>query len=253
MESKQLRNVEKLIINDTYDYFIKQIQPKLQRQKIQDPFDNYESKTLNYYNRSVFDAMGIPTNVSESDRVAKSRAFNLAKKKVFFNPDLQFFITLTYAENMQDYQKLRDDMRQFLQTERRNSSLDIKYIWVVEKQKRGALHVHLISNTSFTTILNQNGYKQLTNWMHGFSSVLSIDGTDGNFKPYLYLFKYIKKSQKIGGRYVHSSRNLNNFDEYTDFKFDSQLKNHLLQEKSYMGSVDRLIKRDYYNDINKGV
>lgn len=240
--------MEKLIINDTADYFIKVIQPRLDRKKVQNPFNNDEYQTLNYYNKKVWDVMAIQVKQDESKRTAKARAFSLAKQKVFFNKDLKYFVTLTYADNMQDYDKLKQDIKIFLNSEKRKG-IESKYIWVVEKQKRGALHVHMITNTKYTTFINKNGFHQLENWKHGISSVLDIQGTDANFKPYLYLFKYIKKTEKIGGRYVHSSRNLNNFITLSDFKFNEMLKEELLSEKSYMGSVDRIIKKKYYREI----
>lgn len=239
--------MEKLLINDTADYFIKVIQPKLNRLKVENPFNNYEYQTLNYYNKNVWDIMDIPVKTDESKRTAKARAFSLAKQKVFFNKDLKYFVTLTYAENMQDYNKLKQDIKIFLNSEKRRG-ISFKYIWVVERQKRGALHIHMITNTRFSTFINDNGFYQLEMWRHGISSVLDIKGTNANFKPYLYLFKYIKKTEKIGGRYVHSSRNLNNFMVLTEFNFNEKLKQELLYEKSYMGSVDRVIKKRYYKN-----
>lgn len=247
--------MEKLITNDSSDYFIKVIQPKLNRLKEQDPFDDYQYKTLRYYDQNVWEAMNIPVkNTDESIRVARSRAFSLAKKKIFFNPDLRYFITLTYKKNMQDYEALMHDVKMFLKSEKRLGK-NPKYIWVVERQKRGALHVHMICNDFFT--VEKNKYNKLTipTWRSGFSSVDEIKindshDTDINFKPYLYLFKYMNKSEKIGGRYVHSSRNLNNFDELTDFNFDKSSKLRLFTEISQMGTIDTFITRSYYTNIN---
>lgn len=240
--------MEKLVINDTADYFIKIIQPKLQRLKEQDPFDDYKYKTVRYYDKKVWKVLDIDVkNVDESARVARARAFSLAKQKIFFNKDLQQLLTLTYKENMQDYEKLKHDVKIFLKAESRLGN-NPKYIWVVEKQKRGALHVHMIVNNFVTTKVNKNGHFSAVNWPHGFSSILDIKGADVNFKPYLYLFKYMKKSEKIGGRYVHSSRNLTNFTVLDDFKFNELEKHLVLTESSIMGSIDRHIIRRYYSN-----
>lgn len=84
----------------------------------------------------------------------------------------------------------------------------LKYIWVMEYQKRGSLHVHMITNDFFQTHINKYGYEQLTNWKHGFTQVQTVENTDENFKPYLYLFKYMHKSQRIGSSFIHVSRGL---------------------------------------------
>jgi len=240
--------LQKLILNDTADYFIKVIQPKLDRLKIQEPFD-YTYKTLQYYNKNIWDVMKLKTDKDESDRTARARAFSTAKNKIYFNRDLDQFITLTYKENMQDYDKLKQDIKIFLNKESRKGN-NPKYIWVVERQKRGALHIHLISNSFITSAINRNKYPYALYWEHGFSSIKHISGADINFKPYLYLFKYMQKSEKIGGRYVHASRNLKNFDTLTDFNFDKTDKRRIHSERIALGSLDTVITRHYYKSTN---
>lgn len=157
---------------------------------------------------------------SESDFGTKSyndalqRAFNKAKLDIYFNPDMQYFVTLTYKGIEQDYEKVMYDLKQLFKQERRVGNKDLKYIYIFEWQKRGSLHVHLITNNKLTTYTNQNGYPSLTYWRHGFTSMLHITDFDKNFKPYLYLFKYMRKAQRIGKSFIHSSRNLKNYKEY---------------------------------------
>lgn len=245
--------MKKLIINENSDFFIKVIQPKIDRLKISDPFDDFSYKTLNYYNKKVWEIMEIPVDKQASLRASRARSFSRAKKQIFFNPDLRYFVTLTYKENMQDYEKLLTDMKVYFKTERRNGK-EPKYLWVAEKQKRGALHVHMICNDFIT--LEKNKYNKLTlkHWPHGFDNIEDITiydkkNTDLNFKPFLYLYKYMNKSERVGGRFVHTSRNLNNFQELTDFNFDKKQKKHLYTELSTMGDIDTTIKRVYYSDI----
>lgn len=246
--------MDKLIISDNADYFVKIIQPKIDRMKVQDPFDDYQYKTLNYYNKKVWDVMKIPIQNTESERSARSRAFSTAKYKIFFNSDLKYFITLTYKENMQDYDQLKTDMKVFFNSEKRKGK-EPKYLWVVEKQKRGALHVHMICNDFFTVKKNKYGKLTIPTWKNGFTNIEEIkirdsSEADVNFKPFLYMYKYMNKSQKIGGRYVHSSRNLSNYTELTDFKFNKSTKTKLFTEHTTMGSLDRHLIRHYYQDTN---
>lgn len=154
---------------------------------------------------------------SESTYTSKSyldglqRAFNRAKEQIYFNPDMQYFVTLTYAGIQDNYETVMYDLKQLCKKERRNGNTNFKYIYVLEWQKRGSLHVHMITNNALTTHTNKNGYQSLTYWKHGYTSKLTINDFDQNFKPQLYLFKYMKKAQRIGKSFLHSSRNLNNY------------------------------------------
>jgi len=157
---------------------------------------------------------------TKSYKDSLQRAFNKAKEQIYFNPDMTNFITLTYKENMQDIAQVLKDVKQLVKYETRANERSypagsgrktLKYIYIMEYQKRGALHVHMIANTSFTTYRNKNNHLSLKYWTKGFSSVLHISDFDNNFRPYLYLFKYMKKSQRIGKSFVHSSKNLTNY------------------------------------------
>lgn len=150
---------------------------------------------------------------SKAYQDALQRAFNNAKMQIYFNPDMDKFVTLTYKGTEHTPEQVLYDVKQFIKTERRNGHTDLKYIYVMEYQKRGSIHVHMITNSAFTTHTNKNGYLSLTNWKHGYSSYLTIASFDSNFRSYLYLFKYMRKSQRIGKTFVHASRNLKNYTE----------------------------------------
>jgi len=157
---------------------------------------------------------------TKSYRDALQRAFNKAKEQIYFNPDMTNFITLTYAKADNTIDEVLHDVKMLIKTESRRSRdsgtrLPPKYIFIMEYQERGSIHVHMIANQSFTLQVNDNGYNELVYWQKGFSSVLQIKDFDHNFRPYLYLFKYMKKSQRIGKSFVHSSRNLTNYRKLT--------------------------------------
>lgn len=147
---------------------------------------------------------------------ALQRAFNVVKTRVFFNPDMDRFITLTYKGKNHTPEQVLYDVKQLIKTEKRNHSKSLKYIYIMEYQKRGSIHVHMIANSNFTFRKNKNNYDELTYWKHGFSSALKISDFDKNFRPYLYLFKYMKKSERIGKSFTHSSRNLDNYKNISD-------------------------------------
>lgn len=156
---------------------------------------------------------------SKSYRDALQRSFNNAKTAIYFNPDMTHFITLTYKGADHTPETVMHDIKMFIKRESRRDRAkrgQIKYIYVMEYQKRGSIHVHMIANDSFLLQVNKNGYRELANWQKGFSSVLTIKDFDGNFRPYLYLFKYMKKAQRIGKSFLHSSRNLKNYTTLDD-------------------------------------
>ena len=103
------------------------------------------------------------------------------------NPRRALFITLTYAENMQDPQQLYNDFRKF------NMRLDYhickndlppyEYIVAIEPQARGSLHAHLLlifqKNAPF--IPNADLSKI---WGHGFVKIKALKNVD-NIGAYL--------------------------------------------------------------------
>jgi len=174
---------------------------------------------------------------TKSYRDALQRAFNKAKEQIYFNPDMTNFVTLTYRRADQNVGDVLRDVKQMFRIERRacpagSGRKAPKYIFIMEYQKRGSIHVHMIANDCFTLQVNKNGYFSLTHWPHGYSSILSIKDFDNNFRPYLYLFKYMKKSQRIGKSFVHTSRNLNNYTTLTDSYLDLSHWKTLVTEKT---------------------
>lgn len=178
---------------------------------------------------------------SKSYNDALQRAFNKAKEQVFFNPDMNQFITLTYRGTDHKPEDVLHDVKMLIQRESRSDRAkrgELKYIYIMEYQKRGSIHVHMIANNLFSLQVNKNGYNELRYWPKGYSSVLQISDFDQNFRPYLYLFKYMRKSQRIGKSFVHSSRNLNNFHEVKDENLDLEEWDTKNQERSEAHILD---------------
>lgn len=167
------------------------------------------------------------------------RSFARAKILAFFNPDLTQFITLTYRQTDNTPLQVLKDIKILSNNHKRTSNIPFKYIYVLEYQKRGSIHVHMIANNALSTHINKNMHISLTNWHHGFTSVLNISDFDNNFRPYLYLFKYMSKAERIGSSFVHISRN---FDKITNVEYDSF--NHLFNSK------DLIHKEEYAYTVN---
>lgn len=230
------------------------------------------------------------------------QAFNRVKQQVFFNPDMQYFVTLTYKGLDHTVDDVLYDLKQLFKTIKRKqekikketpdielkkkttktkkthhvsipslpnrsavqaegvkSPEKIKYIAVLEYQKRGSIHVHMITN-QLPFEQNKNKYLHLPDWKKGYSSALHISQFDNNFRPYLYLFKYMKKSQRIGRYFVYASRGLNNFKQMDIDEFDISLYTELATEQSLGLLPDGtpvyfnkyyFLKKEKYHDSNQ--
>lgn len=59
------------------------------------------------------------------------------------------FVTLTFAENLQDRNEANEYLHKFIKRLQYFLQEDIKYVCVPEKQKRGAIHYHILIYCSF--------------------------------------------------------------------------------------------------------
>ena len=171
---------------------------------------------------------------------SKRQAFKRASDLLFFNPDMQYFVTLTYAKQHTDYSMILDDLKNFVRREN-----GLKYVAVVEPHKSGCLHLHLITS-KLSTISLRSGKLSAKHWKKGFSDVVHLSTFDQNFNILKYLFKYLKKSKKIGGRWVLKSRNL--LKPYVSHrKMDI---NETIDYLNYLEkndfNIDKLEIKDYY-------
>ena len=93
------------------------------------------------------------------------------------------WITLTYAENMTDTQRLYDDFRKFWQKFKRRWG-KAEYIVVIEPQGRGAWHAHLIA--IWPDVAPYIPKQELAAcWGHGFVKVNAVRDDVDNLGAYL--------------------------------------------------------------------
>lgn len=93
------------------------------------------------------------------------------------------FITLTYAENMRDTEKVFNDFKNFWNKKFKRLYPNAEYIAILEPQARGAWHLHLIIifKEKAPFIPNDVIAKM---WGHGFTNTRKIDNVD-NIGAYL--------------------------------------------------------------------
>ena len=117
--------------------------------------------------------------------------------------DKSHFLTLTFAENLQDYKKANEIFNRFI----RQKNKDIKYLVVKEHQKRGAIHFHLI----VFDIENEELEELTKSWTYGFWYIKKInDKYTYSIANYFtnYLTKEKNQLVEAGKKIFSKSRNL---------------------------------------------
>jgi hypothetical protein len=140
------------------------------------------------------------------------RARNKIRRLINANFDKESaFITLTYAENMTDIEKGSHDFKKFIQKMNRKQK-GFQYVAVIEFQKRGAIHYHMLCNYKCTW----NNLEELQAleralgkaWGQGFVDI----GYKDNDNAGAYLIKYMTKENNDdrlrGKKSYFFSRNL---------------------------------------------
>ena len=119
------------------------------------------------------------------------------------NPDMNKFLTLTFAENVTDLQLCNEKFKAYI---RKLKILypNFKYLVVPEFQKRGAVHYHIVLNIDYT---HHHVLEDL--WGHGF---IKIKRLKKKTNIGLYMSKYIGKNlddtRYINNKKYFTSRNL---------------------------------------------
>lgn len=106
------------------------------------------------------------------------------------------FMTITFKENMQDIEKANYELKKFVQKLKRKQK-DFIYCAVIEFQKRGAVHYHMICNLAVNIDFdNEPDVREkereiAKTWGHGFIDLKNIEHLDN---AGAYLVKYMSKS-----------------------------------------------------------
>ncbi|MCI9049562.1 MAG: hypothetical protein HFF37_04120 [Coprobacillus sp.] len=187
-------------------------------------------------------------NFIRKDNLIRSRnhVFDLARCNDEY---WKSFITLTFKENIQDINIAYDMFNKWLKSARRylkRNNIEFYYLGVIEFQKRGAIHYHLLTNIECGSYILplQESEKNKFNvmyWKYGFSSAFNIVKDVNNFFDIAkYMCKYMAKKNddirlKNHKRYYHS-RNLKKPLELTYMDNDInflQILNYLTDSCNY--------------------
>jgi hypothetical protein len=149
------------------------------------------------------------------------------------------FITLTYAENQTDIHAASRDFDVFMKRLRRSYGTEFKYVVIIEFQKRGAIHFHMLADLGLTW-KNERMCKQMeVDFAQRFWS--DKDGNEHGFAD----LKVIKpKTGKLGDLEPDSKRSTDNIAAYVSKYMMKNFNDRRLDgKKAYHGSgnLDRPI------------
>lgn len=206
-------------------------------------------ETRNIYGRSLRAS-------EESKKEIRKKTLNKAKSMIrrLINANINAwgetakFVTLTFAENVTNVKQANYEFKKFRQRLEYKLKIKLKYVAVVEFQKRGAIHYHVVF---FNLPYVENSY--LANvWSNGFIKINSIDNVD-NIGAYVtkYMTKEDYEREKtdklIGQKSYFTSRGLKKPLEIYEKEKIEHLESVLSKHKVYTAefSSDYLVKVSY--------
>lgn len=211
--------------------FSKEEREKIAYQKMCDIFGK-ENITLEDAERYIQSVTKKTTQKGDASDTIMShnyyRSYITLRNLALANTDLfKSFITLTFEENVEDVAAANKALKMWLEQVRR-AVPGFVYLGVPERQKRGAIHYHLMTNlvpgseilprrirkalfNKDTREYQKIDYYDLKYWNSGYSTAFDLDMTDENFSVVSYLAKYFWKDKDdhfFGKKKVFHSTNL---------------------------------------------
>lgn len=170
----------------------------------------FESKNKNGKNKNS----DIKT---ELRAISLSRARKVVMRTINSNPCLNKFLTLTFEENITDLDYSHNELKKWIKRVNyhvfNTKKSMMKYVAVIEFQKRGAVHYHMLCNLPYIDV-----NKLSDTWGHGFIKLNKIKGDKERFGSSecdnvgAYVCKYMTKDNddpRLVGRNTYlTSRNL---------------------------------------------
>lgn len=162
-----------------------------------------------------------------------SRARTKIKRLVNANTEWSKFFTLTFAENIIDKTTANYLFTQFIKRLKYHFP-DFNYLAVPERQKRGAIHYHLICNLGYVD------YKFLFDlWGHGRIELADIRSIK---KIGAYISKYLTKgASEFCKKSFFCSRNIKKPIELIGFRADTF-------KKKFLTGVEPIFTKQFYSE-----
>jgi len=213
-------------VKDSECYTKKVIDKELMHERLLDsvPYDSDEAERL------IIEATELK-EISELDKEEnKQRSLRRAKsviRKKIIEGELDHFLTLTYKENKTDLQECWKDWKKFIRLVQQKYPA-LKYLVIVERQKRGAIHFH----AAIHGFMHANAIRSLWLQVVGAGNIDLKRKKDGQSIHSLakYICKYLTKQ----------------YDELDDFKnlYRCSQNIKLKQMKFYLPKEYALFRAD---------
>lgn len=212
-------------------YIYERKQVKSIKNENQNELELKKAKINSMFDKTTIKKESKLTNKIELRSIMRSKLECQRLAKTNMN-DWKTFITLTFAENIQEVKMANKRFKYFIDKVRRKKK-DLKYLCITEFQKRGAIHYHLLTNIDIndeTLMYSQEDnhkFKHIKYWNEGFTSVEVMTGDAKKIIGYIakYMTKNIDNRLFSHHRYFYS-QNLNkaiknhiNLDNKTDKDF----------------------------------
>lgn len=158
---------------------------------------------------------------------SRARAIRTMRDLIDSNPDLDIFYTYTLDPAKIDRYSYTDVVEKWRQwADNRVRRHGMKYVGVAEHHKDGAIHFHGVTNSNAHEWVD-SGHKDsdghtiynLESWKLGFSTAIFCYGSRSRLSS--YIVKYIRKGDKVGGRWYYHGGKL----EKPTYIYDSILTN----------------------------
>ena len=146
------------------------------------------------------------------------------------------FLTLTFAENIQDIKQANYEFKKFRQRLEYKLNIKLKYVAVIEFHKSGRIHYHVI----FFNLPYVEANELATVWSNGFIKINAISHVD-NVGAYMtkYMTKDNENERLRGEKSYFTSRGLvKPVERYLNEKEIANLKDKLSTKKVYENTFD---------------
>ena len=212
-------------------------------------FYNYENDVIYGYKDKKKSSQGRRSVASDEDKeVNREKVFKRARTELrrLINSNIEKdskFLTLTFKDNVTDLDFANNEFKKFIKRLNYHFNFKCKYSCVIEFQKRGAIHYHVV----LYNLTGKVDLKKLSDiWGNGFIKLNKIKGVDN---VGAYICKYMTKSEdnRLEGRKMYfNSRNLN---KPTEIK-EPEIVDALASSLQYQAPKYESIFSNEYNTIS---
>ena len=221
----------------------------------------YENPILEGYKDTKRSGVCGRSSAATDDDKEKNRVkvYNRAKRTVkrLINTNIgeySKFVTLTFKDNITDIKIANYEFKKFKQRLERYLKHKLQYVAVIEFQKRGAIHYHVVMfNAPYIKV---SKLRQI--WRNGFVKINKIDNVD-NVGAYVckYMTKASCNDDRLKGQKMYfSSRGLEKPIEVKDKEKVENLavalpSDYLTYENKFVNDYNTIIYKQY--NLNKRV